>query len=172
VNGYTSEVKTLLDNMRQDVDMQNKMIRDKVFEVTADPRQALNPPSVEAPVPFLNFSRLENALASLKTLSAQFKAQGRNAAQLSATQRQSLNQLLYQSERSLLRPQGLPRRPWYRHQIYAPGFYTGYGVKTLPGIREGIEEKNWKEAQQYIDEVAITLEQYNANVQKALDLLK
>jgi N-acetylated-alpha-linked acidic dipeptidase len=172
VHGYTSEVKTLLDNMRQDVDMQHKMIRDKVFEITADPRQALIPPSAEAPVPFLNFSRLENALSSLKTLSTQFKAQGRNAVQLSATQRQTLNQLLYQSERSLLRPQGLPRRPWYRHQIYAPGFYTGYGVKTLPGIREGIEEKNWKEAQQYIDEVAITLEQYNTNVQKALDLLK
>ena len=172
VNGYTTEVKTLLDNMRQDAELQSKLIRDNVYTITADPRQSLNAPTIQAPVPFLNFSRLENALASLKTLSAQFKSQSRNAAQLSAAQRQSLNQLLYQSERSLLRPQGLPRRPWYRHQIYAPGFYTGYGVKTLPGIREGIEEKNWKEAQQYIDEVAITLEQYNANVQKALDLLK
>jgi N-acetylated-alpha-linked acidic dipeptidase len=123
-------------------------------------------------VPFLDFSRLENALASLKSLSAQFKSQSAKALQLPAAQRTALNQLLYQSERSLLRPQGLPRRPWYRHQVYAPGFYTGYGVKTLPGIREGIEEKNWPEAQQYIQEVAITIEQYNANLQKALDLLK
>jgi N-acetylated-alpha-linked acidic dipeptidase len=172
VNGYTTEVKTLIDNMRQDVEQQNKLVKDRVFELSADPRQSLKVPAIQSPVPFLDFSRLENALASLKSSSAQFKSQSAKALQLPAAPRAALNQLLYQSERSLLRPQGLPRRPWYRHQVYAPGFYTGYGVKTLPGIREGIEEKNWTEAQQYIQEVAITIEQYNANLQKALDLLK
>jgi N-acetylated-alpha-linked acidic dipeptidase len=49
-------------------------------------------------------------------------------------------------ERALLLSEGLPRRPWFRHAIYAPGFYTGYGVKTLPGVREAIEQRNWKEA--------------------------
>jgi N-acetylated-alpha-linked acidic dipeptidase len=50
----------------------------------------------------------------------------------------------------LLIENGLPRREWYKHSIYAPGFYTGYGVKTLPGIREAIEQRNWNEAQQQI----------------------
>jgi N-acetylated-alpha-linked acidic dipeptidase len=54
----------------------------------------------------------------------------------------------------LLLPQGLPRREWYRHALYAPGFYTGYGVKTLPGIREAIEQRNWKEAQDEINDAA------------------
>ena len=62
------------------------------------------------------------------------------------TELRELNRLLFQSERQLTAKDGLPRRPWYRHQIYAPGFYTGYGVKTLPGVREAIEQKNWSEA--------------------------
>ena len=55
------------------------------------------------------------------------------------------------AEQSLTRSEGLPRRPWFRHQIYAPGFYTGYGVKTLPGVREAIEQKNWTEGNQQIE---------------------
>ena len=60
-------------------------------------------------------------------------------------QAKALNELIYQSERKLINEQGLPRRPWFKHQMYAPGFYTGYGVKTIPGVREAIEEKNWNE---------------------------
>jgi N-acetylated-alpha-linked acidic dipeptidase len=60
------------------------------------------------------------------------------------------NKALYQAEQQLLLPNGLPRRSWYKHAIYAPGFYTGYGVKTLPGIREAIEQRSWKEAQEQI----------------------
>ena len=67
---------------------------------------------------------------------------------------------------------GLPRRSWYRHQVYAPGYYTGYGAKTLPGIREGIEERNWKEAQDYIEIVAKTLQGYTEQVNAANALLR
>jgi len=66
--------------------------------------------------------------------------------QLPADKRNELNEILYKAERSLINDNGLPRRPWYKHQIYAPGYYTGYGVKTLPGIREALEQRNWKEA--------------------------
>ncbi len=62
----------------------------------------------------------------------------------------ALNALLYQSERKLLSEAGLSRREWFKHQIYAPGFYTGYGVKTLPGVREAIEQKNWAEAAEQV----------------------
>ena len=60
----------------------------------------------------------------------------------------------------MLSDNGLPRRVWYRHTIYAPGFYTGYGVKTLPGIREAIEQRNWKEAQEQIGIAAAVLRKF------------
>ena len=72
----------------------------------------------------------------------------------------AVNQALYKAEQQLLSDNGLPRRPWYRHTIYAPGFYTGYGVKTLPGIREAIEQRNWKEAQEQIEIDAAVLNKF------------
>ena len=73
----------------------------------------------------------------------------------------AVNQALYKAEQQLLSDNGLPRRPWYRHSIYAPGFYTGYGVKTLPGIREAIEQRNWKEAQEQIEIDAAVLKKFS-----------
>jgi N-acetylated-alpha-linked acidic dipeptidase len=95
-----------------------------------------------------------------------------NADQLSADQLSRLNKILITAEQSLLSEKGLPRRPWYRHQVYAPGFYTGYGVKTLPGVREGIEEKNWKEAQERILVLTNSLGNFNAVIQQAIGILK
>ena len=76
---------------------------------------------------------------------------------LSAAKKNELNKQLYKAEQTLLTKDGLPRRGWYRHAIYAPGFFTGYGVKTLPGIREAIEQRNWKEAQEQIEIAAATI---------------
>jgi N-acetylated-alpha-linked acidic dipeptidase len=69
-------------------------------------------------------------------------------------------------------PEGLPRRPWYKHAIYAPGFYTGYGVKTLPGIREAVEERKWDEAAAQMDVVAAALTRYTAEIRRATELLR
>src|SRR5262249_49409794 len=85
---------------------------------------------------------------------------------------QSVNDKLIQSERRLTNPAGLPRRPWYQHLIYAPGYYTGYGAKTLPGIREGIEEKRYQEAEKEIIRVAQALENYAAAVDAAASELE
>jgi N-acetylated-alpha-linked acidic dipeptidase len=82
-----------------------------------------------------------------------------------------LNAILRDAERALLRDDGLPRRPWYRHQIYAPGFYTGYGVKTLPGLREGIEERSWNEAREYIGILTGVLDRMAAEIGRARALL-
>jgi N-acetylated-alpha-linked acidic dipeptidase len=68
-----------------------------------------------------------------------------------------VNAKLIATERALTRDEGLPGRPWYRHQVYAPGFYTGYGVKTLPGVREAIEERRWDEARDQIARLAEVL---------------
>jgi N-acetylated-alpha-linked acidic dipeptidase len=75
------------------------------------------------------------------------------------------------AERKLITDAGLPRRAWYRHQIYAPGYFTGYGVKTVPGIREAVEQRNWKEAQENIDIISTVVDGYTAHVQQAIDLL-
>ncbi len=165
---YTNEVKTLADNMRLETEQENLMIKNRLFDVALDPNKTYKAPVAKTPVPYLNFSNLDNALSELKTVSASFKAQVQKAEQLSPERQVALNEILYKAERSLLQEKGLPRRPWYKHQIYAPGFYTGYGVKTLPGVREGIEQRNWPETQAYIDILAKTLENYTAEIRKAL----
>jgi N-acetylated-alpha-linked acidic dipeptidase len=169
---YSTDVKTLLDNLRTSVDIQNKLIAGKLFDVAKDPTKQYTSPTAKEAVPFLNFSSLENALVALKTATETFGKLLPGATGLSAKKQKQLNAVLYNAERSLMLPRGLPRRPWYRHSIYAPGYYTGYGVKTLPGIREGIEEKHWEEAQQNIELVAATLINYTAVVNQAIELLK
>ncbi len=76
------------------------------------------------------------------------------------------------TERAMLNAGGLPRRPWFKHQIYAPGFYTGYGVKTLPAVREAIEQRNWQEAAAQISVVARTLNNVAAEIDRAAALVK
>lgn len=169
---YTTEVKTLIETMRSSVETQNKMIIENLFEAARDPQKQYSSPKPKAPVPFLNFSSLENALAALKTSTEAYEKLAANAISLPSEKQQQLNVLLYHIERSLLLPKGLPRRQWYRHSICAPGYYTGYGVKTLPGIREGIEEKHWEEAQQNIELVAGSINSYTAVVNQAVELLK
>ena len=87
--------------------------------------------------------------------------------QLSIDAQKRLDGLLLKTERALTRTDGLPRRGWFRHQIYAPGFYTGYGVKTLPGIREAIEQRNWNEASEQILLVAKTIENFAEQINEA-----
>jgi N-acetylated-alpha-linked acidic dipeptidase len=93
---------------------------------------------------------LQNALVQLDQ-SANSLSEGLSKGTMAKSALEGINQALYRAEQSLLTEQGLPRRPWYKHTLYAPGFYTGYGVKTMPGIREAIEQRDWKEAQQQIN---------------------
>jgi N-acetylated-alpha-linked acidic dipeptidase len=169
---YTTEVKTLLENSRSETELQNKMINDKLFAVANDPIKKLVIPKPKEVVPFLNFSGFENSLAQLKLNAEDLQKLYKDANSLPSQAQAQLNEILFKVERSLIQPEGLPRRPWYKHQVYAPGFYTGYGVKTLPAIREAIEQRNWKEAQGSIDIATKTILAYNAEVQQAVNLLK
>jgi N-acetylated-alpha-linked acidic dipeptidase len=170
VNGYLSEVITLLDNMRKATDTKNQMIREKRFLYASDPAKKFVAAKPEDPVPYLDFSALQNAVAKLERAAAEFDKRASGAITVSADN--ELNKLLYQSEQKLLTETGLPRRPWFRHTIYSPGYYTGYGVKTLPGIREAIEQRNWQEADQQVAVAAQTLTSYAENIEKALALIK
>jgi N-acetylated-alpha-linked acidic dipeptidase len=171
LNDYAADVKTLLDNQRAETETQNKMIQENLFAEAKDPKKKYASPEVKQAVPFLNFSELDNSLAQLRTSAEEFQKVYANATTLPVEKLNQLNLLLYKAERSLIDADGLPRRPWYKHMIYAPGFYTGYGVKTLPGIREAIEQRNWKEAQENIGIVSKVIGTYNAQVQQATKLM-
>ena len=133
-------------------------------------------PKPQSPVPHLNFAPLQNAVSRLQQ-SAQDHDQARRALEktgksLSPEAAKSFDALVLRSERALTREEGLPRRPWYKHIVYAPGFYTGYGVKTLPGIREAIEERKWEEAEAQTDAVARALDRYAGEIEKAAEVLR
>ncbi len=172
VNEYTTEIKTLLETSRAETELQASLLKEKIYEIAKDPTKVYANPKAKENVPFLNFSSLENALVQMKTASEEFQKLFAKGTQLSAEKQKLLNSILYKAEHSLIQPNGLPRRPWYKHQIYAPGFYTGYGVKTIPGIREAIEQRFWKEAQEQIEIVANTLTAYTAEVNKAIAVLQ
>lgn len=172
VSEYATEVKTLLDNMRADAQWALKMAKENLYQQASDPKEGVQPPIYRGEVPFLDFSHLDNSLATLKKKADTFQELYPKSFSLLPEKKQQLNAILYAVERSLIKPDGLPRRNWWRHQIYAPGFYTGYGVKTLPGIREGIEEKQWKEAQENILNVARILDNYSAKIDAAIALLQ
>jgi N-acetylated-alpha-linked acidic dipeptidase len=172
VAGYVAEVKALADNLRQDAETENRLIRENIYALARDPRRELRLPQPVAPVPYLDFSPLDNSLADLRVAAQAFRSASAGAADLPAERRAALNAVLLRVEQHLLSEKGLPRRPWYRHQIYAPGYYTGYGVKTLPGVREGIEQRNWPEAQEQIRVLAETLKGYTRQVHEATALLQ
>ena len=169
VGKYVGEIIKLTDDTRNETETKNKQISDGTLAATFDPTKTDVLPSPKEPVPYLNFAPMQNALTKLqqsaKAYDAAYKLLMNGAKPLSNAQRQELDTALMQTERAMLRNEGLPRRPWYRHQIYAPGYYTGYGVKTLPAVREAIEQRNWKEASEQIEVVARTL----LNVADAID---
>jgi N-acetylated-alpha-linked acidic dipeptidase len=117
----------------------------------------------------LNFAPLDNAADALSHSADRYQSALKKAwpAGVPAATIADLNQKLMESERRLITPEGLQRRPWYRHMLYAPGVYSGYGVKTLPGIREAIEEKHWAEADAEIVRVAKTLDSETALINSA-----
>ncbi|MGB9485645.1 MAG: transferrin receptor-like dimerization domain-containing protein [Terriglobia bacterium] len=158
IRKYTDDLKKLLKSKQDEVREQNKEIEEGVFTATADPQKSFVPPKPEEVPPYLNFAPLENATDALTQSAQRYrkaveKANANGGAALASAPLSPLNALLVQSERKLTSPEGLPGRPWYKHEIYAPGVYTGYGVKTMPAVRESIEQKKWKQADEGIIEV-------------------
>jgi N-acetylated-alpha-linked acidic dipeptidase len=149
INGYADELIDLLKNSRELTQVENQIINSGGYKIGEDPTKNFVAPVAKEEVPYLDFSPLQNALADLKKSADSLKVAFQNKIK-NNTVSKNFNQSLYQAEQQLLNEDGLPRRAWYKHTIYAPGFYTGYGVKTMPGIREAIEQREWKEAQEQI----------------------
>ena len=163
IKGYVNEVKTLAQTKRDHIIERNRLIDEGVYQAVNDPKQKLAIPSKEAVPPFLNFAPLDNAVAALQRVTDQYnkalaQATENGSSALARAALRDVNARLISVERSLTLKEGLPNRPWFEHQIYAPGFYTGYGVKTLPAVRESIEQKDWKLADESIAKVGRVLE--------------
>ena len=150
VNDYTKELMDLLQQTKETTEIENQLITANDYRLAADPTKTYIIPKAKEEVPFLDFSSLQNALSSLQK-SSDSLSKVWNKAVATTGDHDALNKALYQAEQQLMSTNGLPRRGWYKHTLYAPGFYTGYGVKTMPGIREAIEQRNWKEAQDQIN---------------------
>jgi N-acetylated-alpha-linked acidic dipeptidase len=172
VQTYLKELKTLSQKMQDDIKERNKEIEEGVFKATDDPKKPLVRPSVEAVPPHLNFAPMENAVDAINRSAGEYRkaleqANANGGAVLSSASLAAVNKMLIDSERKLTNAEGLPNRPWFKHQLYAPGFYTGYGVKTVPAVRESIELKKWKEADEAIVVVAGVLQDEAALISSA-----
>jgi N-acetylated-alpha-linked acidic dipeptidase len=177
VHQYGDELKKLLGSNQEEVRERNKQIEEGVFTATSDPQKTFVPPVREEVPPYLNFAPLDNAMDALTQSAQRYskaldKAKANSGAVLNNASLAALNGLLIQSERKLISAEGLPGRPWYRHEIYAPGVYTGYGVKTMPAIRESIEQKKWKLADEGIVAVGKVLNAEAALVKEAAEELE
>jgi N-acetylated-alpha-linked acidic dipeptidase len=165
VRKYVEELEKLWQTKSDEIKDRNKQLEEGVFVAIADPKKTLVPPKAEEVPPFLNFAPLRNGLAALDRSTQHFeKALGKAA--LGKKSLDVVNQKLTQAERALTLADGLPGRPWFKHQIYAPGLYTGYGVKTIPGVREAIEEKHWQEADRQITRAGKVLENEAAAIEE------
>jgi N-acetylated-alpha-linked acidic dipeptidase len=169
---YIDEVQKLARDKREQIVERNRQIEDGVFALVDDPRHPRTIPAKDTVPPFLNFAPLENGFAALHRTAAAYDealahASENGGAALARASLREVNARLIAIERAMTLQEGLPNRDWFKHQIYAPGLYTGYGVKTLPAVRESIEQKDWKLAAEQIVRVGKVLENTGEAIQGA-----
>jgi N-acetylated-alpha-linked acidic dipeptidase len=155
IHMYLTELKKLADSQRAEIKERDAEIQEGVYQALRDPKKTMVSPDKEPVPPYLDFAPLENAAERLATAASAYEAALHAAGNRVPA---DLNTKIFQSERLLTESDGLPRRSWFQHLIYAPGYNTGYGVKTMPGVREAIENKRWEEANQQIVRVAAALQ--------------
>jgi len=171
------EVQDLQRTTRDSIEEQNRQLEESTFVAMNDPRRPLVAPGREEVPPFLNFAPLQNGATRLKSATSRFEtaytaAFAGDGPTLDTATADSLNALLLQAEHAQAPAEGLPRRPWYRHLLSAPGWYTGYVAKTMPGVREAIEGKRWSEAESQAEVLGTALERQATVLDQASALLE
>lgn len=168
VHIYLGEVKALIDTRRKQDEKRAGLLSGNAFALASDPKAPVAAPVAEAPTPVIELAALENAVgkleASAKAYDAAYAAKG---AALTPATRAKLNAALLGIDQALLIPEGLPGRDWYKHALYAPGRFTGYGAKTLPGVREAVEERRFADANVYAGRTAAAIERLAAKLDAA-----
>ncbi len=177
IRTYVDQLKDLLQHEQAESKELDTEIREGVFAATSDPEETHVPPTPQDMPPFLNFAPLDNGVAALELSAGHYQralqaAESNGGTALEQASLAGVNRRIIETERKLIRPEGLPGRAWYRHEIYAPGIYTGYGVKTLPSVREAIEQRQWSEAGRQIDIVGKVLEDEAQAIEAAASALE
>ena len=171
--GYVAQLKKLADDKREAQTIQAKLLTDKAFALNADPTKSSGDPTALIAVPKIDFAPLDKAVAKLKKSAAAYDAAfAKNAAHLAADRRAKLMAVMQTLDQTLA-PEtvGLPQRPWFKNLVYAPGRMTGYGAKTLPGVREGIEDERFADAIKYVGLTAAVLDAYSTRLDQATAVL-
>jgi len=174
---YEAELEQLLKDKQDEITERNLELQEGVFTATADPHKIFVPPPAEAVPPFMDFAPMKNAIEVLKRSAARYSkalaiVQSQDAPALSAQALGILNADLLRIPRLFLDDKGLPERPWFKNQIYAPGAYTGYSAKPVAAVREYMDQKKWKEAEAQVPQVARVIEKVAAGINQAADDLE
>ena len=173
VSIYLNEITKLADERRAEDEKRTKLFADGAFKLASDPLNPVGPAPEKAATPRIELAVLANAVDRLgKAAKAYDAAYADKGAALNQPARDKLNALLRDIDQLLLDPRGLPERDWYKHMIYAPGRFTGYGAKTLPGVREAIEERRFDDANLYTARIAAVLDAYSARLDAARSVIE
>ncbi len=172
---YVADLHDLVDATRTDTEQQHRLLDAHAYALVSDPTRAVAPPERDSDVPKIDLAPLDLAAKQLSTSAMAFEvayaARFAGIAKSPAQQR-AINAAMGRMEQALTDPDGLPTRGWFRHMIYAPGMLTGYGVKTVPGVREAIEARRWDEANRYAAVTATVLDGYRAQLDRLTAMLK
>jgi len=174
---YESELEKILKDKQEEFTERNLQLKEGVFTATTDPRRPLQPPPAEVVPPFINFAPMKNAIELLKKSAERYSKalsdwHTKGSPVLSPQALETVNSDLLRVPRLFLNEKGLPERPWFKNQIYAPGAYTGYGAKPIAAVREYMDEKKWKEAETQVPGVAKVIETAAGGINQAADNLE
>ncbi|HEV2696735.1 MAG TPA: transferrin receptor-like dimerization domain-containing protein [Terriglobales bacterium] len=174
---YEADLEKLLKDKQDEFTERDLELKEGVFVATLDPRRPMLPPPAETVPPYLNFAPMKNAVDLLKKSSERYSKilgewQAKGSAPLPAEAVSKVNGDLMKISRLFLNQKGLPGRPWFKNQIYAPGAYTGYGAKPIAAVREYMDEKKWKEAETQVPQVSQVIEAVAAGINTAADDLE
>jgi N-acetylated-alpha-linked acidic dipeptidase len=177
ISKYETELEKILKDKQDEFTERNLELQEGVFKATNDPRRPTLPPPAEKVPPYMNFSPMKNAIDQLKKSAERFskavaKWRENGSPALPDDKIEAVNADLMQVSRLFLNQKGLPERPWFKNQIYAPGAYTGYGAKPIAAVREYMDEKKWEEADAQIPGVAKVIENVAGGINKAAEDLE
>jgi N-acetylated-alpha-linked acidic dipeptidase len=170
---YVKELEKLLKDKQDEATERNLELEEGVFSATSDPKKVSVAPPKEEVAPYMNFAPLKNGLERIRLSAERYqKTFQKWQAGGSGMPKESLDTLnfdLLRVQKAFLTERGLPERPWFKHQVYAPGAYTGYGAKPIAAVREYMDQKKWKEADAEVPGVGKVLEDVSVAIDKAAD---
>jgi N-acetylated-alpha-linked acidic dipeptidase len=176
IDHFVKDLEKLLKDKQEEISERNLELKEGVFSAAADPHKTSVPPPAKRVPPFMNFAPLKNGVEAIQKNAERYQA-AFNQWQASGNDLPpqtlaALNAELIQIQRAFLNENGLPERPWFKNQIYAPGAYTGYGAKPIAAVREYMDQEKWKEAEAQVPMVGQVMENVSAAIGKAADDLE